>query len=1821
MDDSKTSFSPFKPFSEDSYKALLEREALLKERELHRARHAQDAHLVDGELKFGAQDDEDSLPPVNPQLKEGCLLSSEFGRFPSRLLGIPIEEIDPGVRDKTFVVIGQRFGKKPIYRFSATSSLCIFAPYNKLRKFMLRLLVNQFFDLVIFLTIIANCVFLAGGSNATSNAEQIEYIFLGIYTTECVIKIIARGFIMNKHTYLRDPWNWLDFIVIMTAYITILVQYSAHDLPSVNVQGLRTFRVLRALKTVSIVPGLKTMVSALLRAFKMLFEVILLTFFCLMVFSMFGLQIYMGSFRNKCVKNITGYRNNPSETYEDYYAAWIRNQENWYQEDEEYVLCGNLTGSGLCPADYICLPDIGDNPRFGYLSFDHFGWALLTSFQLITLDFWEDIYNKAIRATGPWNVIFFIIVIFFGSFYLINLMLAVVSMSYEEEAVSAGKEKEREKKEKARKKHNAVYDFKPKRHSARKSMMKHFDISKSKSSGPSDSSTTSSAENKSNNNLLEDVQESESRTSAVDPNSDNMTSTGFMSVQLSHKKDTEKTLESYDSVLIIKADALLDPDIGPLVGQVIDRNCNCCEKWMCLYVPFLKMQNYFYVFVTDPLFDLIITFCIFINTLLLSLEHHDQSSALTITLSISNMIFTMIFTLEAICKIVGLGKYYFLVGWNIFDLLIAIASLLDLSLEQVDGLNVLRTFRLLRVFKLAQSWPTMRLLLTIIVSTLGALGNLCLILAIVIYIFAVIGLQLFQTQYTEQAFGADKPRWNFQDFYHSMLMIFRVLCGEWIEPLYDCMQASSEICMVVFLPALVLGNFVVLNLFLALLLNAFASDSLDKHRDSSTERSKLMEGFERLRQLLCCCFSCPNGKVTPSSNTKELASKGKEDTFKEVNKKVDYEEMELGNVNRSADEDSVDQETERPRRVSKQPLRLLPISSFKSAIENSRRSINISNNSTKGYGSDLDEIASGTATAYPPDEQDLSKTAPNCLPNWLRSYCSGLDSFNESSFGKSWALLRLKVKKVVDHRFFEFFILVIIIGSSLSLAFEDIYLPQRKQMQNYLNICNIVFSILFTMEMMLKWLGLGLTEYFTNFWTILDFFIVFTSMLSLIGDQIGLGNVDVFRSLRTLRSLRPLRAISRWQGMKIVVNALMNAIPAIINVFLVCMVFWLIFSIMGVQFFKGKFFKCVNKTTGETIVSDVIDTKSDCLVNRTDTMWENSNVNFDNAANGFLALFQVATFEGWMEIMADAVDATDVDYVPRRESNQIAYLYFVVFVIFGSFFSMNLFIGVIIDNFNVLKKKYEGSYLDAFLTQSQRNYYNTLKKLGKKKPQKTIKRPKNKFQLFFYNLAMSSKFELSIVVLIFLNMVNMAIEHFHQSQAVSEVLEMINVIFTVIFTMEAMVKIIGLRHHYFRFLWNLFDFVIVSVSLLVLWSRYFKPNQSSDDIIQKILDNMFVTPTLLRVIRVFRIGRILRIIKSAKGIRKLLFALIISLPAIFNIGALLFLIMYMYAIIGMSSFNRVKINGVFTEIINFQTFGNSFMLLLRLATSAGWNDILDALLIQSPYCDTHQYLVPGSDVPITATGGDCGTPLLAIPYMVSYIIIVWLIVINMYIAVILENFSQAHEQEELGITEYDFDMFYVTWEKYDPLATQFIRFDQLANFVGELEQPLQLPKPNEIALVSFNIPIMEGEKMHCLDILIALVRNVLNEVEESEELKTLKEQMEAKFAEQFPARVNITVKSSTLQRKKEDVAARTLQRAWRSYKAHKAMRNITALAVQLKIRKASNAGLRTRSEAIRSLDAHLNTALSNYFKNLDHNVVDANISQNAVHDFESNQHS
>ncbi|ROT66502.1 Sodium channel protein 60E [Penaeus vannamei] len=1160
------------------------------------------------------------------------------------------------------------------------------------------------------------------------------------------------------------------------------------------------------------------------------------------------------------------------------------------------------------------------------------------------------------------------------------------------------------------------------------------------------------------------------------------------------------------------------------------------------------------------------------------------------------------------------------------------------------------------------------------------------------------------------------------------MMIFRILCGEWVEPLWDCMRAEkerglgdlsahlsnrlpsylssinykkesntknnnkalfsptgfsvlspplptglgdlhgSETCLAIFLPALVMGNFMVLNLFLALLLNSFNSEELKSRQDDMEDESRVLQLFIRIRESL---FS--RNKKDPSD--KEGADEGDEDgrggfeDEDEEKKKIrlDEEESKLpltqdedampdrGVVKQAISEPEIrtrcDEELtsndphlmgykrmtvaeyphespgrDYPRDYSngfphEHDYRQLPfpetnLSEATNYNEDSVSEVNLSDgnipkmkldeisfqdmhrSSSKDIDALHDEVFDdpqskdteqeeplgnggpkakhwqavkkdmpmlnktqswsavasyvGTITTGEKDDDDprfrkaeiVCKEPPDCFPKKIFNKCRCCFLCTQTNFYRKWYKIRQACLHVVDSPYFEWFILIMIFASSVTLCFEDVHLDSKKELKEVLSYLNLAFAVLFTLEMVIKWVAFGFVKYFTSVWTLLDCFIVMVSLCSLFVEQ---DNLIALRSLRTLRALRPLRAISRWEGMKVsrqsetldCVNALMYAIPSIFNVLLVCLVFWLIFSIMGVQMFGGKFYKCIDPVDRKILPVKIVNNRSDC--ERLNYNWTNSKINFDHVGYAYLALFQVATFEGWMEVMADAVDCRGLDMQPEREANIYAYIYFVIFIVCGSFFTLNLFIGVIIDNFNALKKKYEGGVLEMFLTDSQKNYYTAMKKLGRKKPQKVIRRPKHPYHAIFYDIAVSRRFEISIFVLIFLNMVTMAIEHYNQSRTVDFILDVFNALFTTIFGLEAIVKIIGLRHHYFTVPWNLFDFILVFASIMGI-------------LLHDVLTDFPISPTLLRVVRVFRIGRILRLIKptvngrnsffgqAAKGIRKLLFALIVSLPALFNIGALLFLITFIYAIIGMAVFGHVQRKGALDDLVNFETFGSSMMLLFRLITSAGWNDVLDPLMAQPPDCDVTYMNQPN---------GNCGHPVIAIVFFVSFIIINFMIVINMYIAVILENFNQAHKEEEIGIVEDDLEMFYVRWSKYDPHATQFINFSQLSDFISSLDAPFGIPKPNTVALVSFDLPIAKGDKIHCLDILHALTKHVLGHVEETEEFKRfppqLKMQMEEKFKKQFPTRKELEIVSSTRRWKKMDSAAKTIQMAWRAF--------------------------------------------------------------------------
>uniref|UniRef100_A0A2I3RZ56 Sodium voltage-gated channel alpha subunit 2 n=1 Tax=Pan troglodytes TaxID=9598 RepID=A0A2I3RZ56_PANTR len=370
-------------------------------------------------------EDDENGPKPNSDLEAGKSLPFIYGDIPPEMVSVPLEDLDPFyINKKTFIVLNKG---KAISRFSATPALYILTPFNPIRKLAIKILVHSY-------------------PFSNTWLFSLRYTFTGIYTFESLIKILARGFCLEDFTFLRDPWNWLDFTVITFAYVTEFVDLG-------NVSALRTFRVLRALKTISVIPGLKTIVGALIQSVKKLSDVMILTVFCLSVFALIGLQLFMGNLRNKCLQwppdnssfeiNITSFFNNSldgngttfNRTVSIFnWDEYIEDKSHFYflEGQNDALLCGNSSDAGQCPEGYICVK-AGRNPNYGYTSFDTFSWAFLSLFRLMTQDFWENLYQLTLRAAGKTYMIFFVLVIFLGSFYLINLILAVVAMAYEEQ--------------------------------------------------------------------------------------------------------------------------------------------------------------------------------------------------------------------------------------------------------------------------------------------------------------------------------------------------------------------------------------------------------------------------------------------------------------------------------------------------------------------------------------------------------------------------------------------------------------------------------------------------------------------------------------------------------------------------------------------------------------------------------------------------------------------------------------------------------------------------------------------------------------------------------------------------------------------------------------------------------------------------------------------------------------------------------------------------------------------------------------------------------------------------------------------------------------------------------------------------------------------------------------------------------------------------------------------------------------------------------------------------------------------------------------------
>ncbi|XP_054861255.1 voltage-dependent T-type calcium channel subunit alpha-1H isoform X2 [Amphiprion ocellaris] len=610
----------------------------------------------------------------------------------------------------------------------------------------------------------------------------------------------------------------------------------------------------------------------------------------------------------------------------------------------------------------------------------------------------------------------------------------------------------------------------------------------------------------------------------------------------------------------------------------------------------------------------------------------------------------------------------------------------------------------------------------------------------------------------------------------------------------------------------------------------------------------------------------------------------------------------------------------------------------------------------------------------------VKKEFHNMKPHWCKEHEDWtLYLFSPESPFRVWC------QAVISHKIFDHVVLVFIFLNCITIALERPDIQPHSTERVFLSVSNYVFTVIFLAEMTVKVVALGFCfgkqSYLQSSWNILDGLLVFVSLVDILVSLAYTGGnriLGILRVLRLLRTLRPLRVISRAPGLKLVVETLITSLRPIGNIVLICCAFFIVFGILGVQLFKGKFYHC------EGLDTKNVTNKSDCL--QANYRWIRRKYNFDNLIQALMSLFVLSCKDGWVNIMYDGLDAVGVDQQPVRNHNPWMLLYFISFLLIVSFFVLNMFVGVVVENFHKCRQDQEEE--EARLREEKRL------KMIEKKRRKAKQRPYYAdycpLRLYIHTLCTSHYLDLFITFIICINVFTMSIEHYNQPQYLEEVLKYCNYVFTIIFVIEALLKLVAFGiHRFFKDRWNQLDIAIVALSIMGITLEELKMNAA-----------LPINPTIIRIMRVLRIARVLKLLKMATGMRALLDTVMQALPQVGNLGLLFMLLFFIYAALGVELFGKLECNDNnpcegLSRHATFENFGMAFLTLFRVSTGDNWNGIMKDTLRECHPDDRHclSYL-----------------PLVSPIYFVTFVLMAQFVLVNVVVAVLMKHLEESNKE-------------------------------------------------------------------------------------------------------------------------------------------------------------------------------------------------------------------
>eukprot|EP01052_Picozoa_sp_SAG31_P005931 SAG31_NODE_268_length_18767_cov_4.644900_7_plen_1271_part_00 len=957
-------------------------------------------------------------------------------------------------------------------------------------------------------------------------------------------------------------------------------------------------------------------------------------------------------------------------------------------------------------------------------------------------------------------------------------------------------------------------------------------------------------------------------------------------------------------------------------------------------------------------FEFAVMAVVVVNTTIMALEHHEQPAALTDFVLYTEVLFTIIYIVEALMKIFGLGLLpYFKQPLNRLDFLICISSVMGLFMKELAALASLRIARLvvkllrvLRMIKVLAKYDAVVLLLKTVVGSSGLLGSLSSFILFILALFALIGGHMLGTCHTPKQPGEistgmefgepDFPRSNFYYFGSGIITNFQIMSGEdWAPVMYDYMHCSGNWAATYFVIMVLLMNFFLLNIFVAVILENF----------ELSEEEKQVKQEQR--------FIDVHGSLNDPDKQKEFV---------------------------------VNWMKKKKQRGSKGP-------SDRKVAKVVRKGMEL-DTATTPADSDEDESLEERSSA----ELDVE--------HWSMTRAKGLD-------GADVALHCFSVENgcrkcciaITRNHYFDDLVLFVIFISSIILAIEGPpdapYLDSDAKLA--LQIANWTVFLFFWIELIIKVIADGFAwtpnGYIMDSWNRLDFFVVLVSTVDVVLSLLGFG--AWVRTLRLLRVLRPLRILKHNEGMRVVMDAIIKCIPTVTAVIALSALFYITFAILGVGLFAGKFYRCDCGGNWGRPVRSCTHADPASLDREPCTaqggLWQNPPYHFDNVLSAMRTLFICSTTEGWIDIMYSGMDVTEVYKAPVREAAFENFAFFAVFIIFGSFFVTNIFIGVLVNFFG----ESSGS---ALLTNQQKEWLQTqalcMTVVSREPPL-----PTNSLRLAVYKFVFSTFFEIAISVSIVVNVSMLMVEHVDMEKNLAEWLHLLNLIFLVLFTIELLLRVVaqGLRD-YLADSWLRLDAFIVITSWITV---------------------VFETYSGFQAIRALRVMRILMVLKNARTLRSLFATMVLSLPPAANLTALLCLVFFVFAVVGMQLYGNMPHGQYVNANDNFDNVINAMCLLFQISTGQDFMNL------------TFEMEIAGRS--------------FVFAYFCSFIIATIWVFFNLFVAVLLENFENNFTAAEMELSMWHVAHFKQMWIALtSPPEHNEIFLADFKTFIPRLHAPL-----------------------------------------------------------------------------------------------------------------------------------------------------------------------